>query len=272
MARSGETGVFYPLPLPFRTLLRASCTLLGEKAPEGDYPPPKNAGFAGPHSREGEKCPQKPPKHPPGGRQGAGARRARLGGKPPARSEVELVRGLCRRAPRRPPAPAPSRGSSHTLPPPHNRGAQSKLSNARAENRHAPLTQSKRSLFQMKKSKSNSRRSPANYAPTLDKEASILRKRLIDEYSINDQAGLLLLDTALEAFSRMRAAQKLIAQHGELLADRFGQLQRNPAVGIERDSRVAMLQALRALNLDLEPLHKTAGRPPSHPGVTDHAD
>ena len=77
----------------------------------------------------------------------------------------------------------------------------------------------------------------------------------------NDSAGLLLLETALRAFDRMTDAQALIVEHGMVSGDRFGQLRPNPACVIERDSRAAMLMALKSLNLDLEPLHQRPGRP-----------
>ena len=56
---------------------------------------------------------------------------------------------------------------------------------------------------------------------------------------------------------RMRGAQALIKRHGLMVKSRA-----NPAVMIERDSRLAMLRALRQLNLDLEPLRDGPGRPP----------
>ena len=77
----------------------------------------------------------------------------------------------------------------------------------------------------------------------------------------NDSAGLLLLETALRAFDRMTQAQALIVEHGLVTVDRHAQLRPNPACVIERDSRAAMLMALKSLNLDLEPLHQRPGRP-----------
>jgi P27 family predicted phage terminase small subunit len=96
----------------------------------------------------------------------------------------------------------------------------------------------------------------------LSKEARSLWQRLVDEYSIEDAGGLCLLERGLEAFDRMRQAQNLIKKHGAVQKDRFGQLRPNPATVIERDSRAAMLAALKALNLDLEPLRDGPGRPP----------
>lgn len=104
----------------------------------------------------------------------------------------------------------------------------------------------------------NSRNAP----PGLSVAARGWWKKLIAEYEIADQAGLLLLQTALEAFDRMKQAQKLIKQDGAVVNDRFGQPRAHPAATIERDARAAMLSALKALNLDLEPLRDGAGRPP----------
>ena len=96
--------------------------------------------------------------------------------------------------------------------------------------------------------------------PTLSAEARAWWRKLTSEYAIRDEGGLLLLGTALQAFDRMRDAQRSIAEQGVTFLDRYGQPRLNPAAQVERDSRVGMLQALRALHLDVEPLGKP-GRP-----------
>lgn len=101
--------------------------------------------------------------------------------------------------------------------------------------------------------------------PQLSDAAADLWGKIIAEWEL-DGAGRLILASGLEAYDRMRAAQKLIEEHGLVAPDRFGQLKANPAVLIERDSRAAMLQALKALHLDLEPLNDGPGRPPAKPG------
>ncbi|MBU5635493.1 phage terminase small subunit P27 family [Geomonas sp. Red69] len=95
----------------------------------------------------------------------------------------------------------------------------------------------------------------------LSKEARNLWDRLLKEYDIGDEAGLLILQTGLEAFDRMRDAQAVIAKEGLTVKDRFDQPKAHPLTTVERDSRAAMLAALKALNLDLEPLQDRAGRP-----------
>jgi hypothetical protein len=83
-----------------------------------------------------------------------------------------------------------------------------------------------------------------------------------DEYSITDSAGLALLTRAAECVDRMDAAQVAIAEHGELVIDRYGSPKLNPACALEKDARSGFLAAIRALNLDLEPLRDGPGRPP----------
>ena len=81
------------------------------------------------------------------------------------------------------------------------------------------------------------------------------------EYGITDAAGMALLSRAAECVDRMTAAQSSIAKHGELVVDRYGAPKLNPACILEKDARNGFLAAVRALNLDLEPLRDGAGRP-----------
>jgi len=95
----------------------------------------------------------------------------------------------------------------------------------------------------------------------LSKEAKALWARLLKEYNIEDEAGLLILQTAMESFDRMRESQAIIKTEGMQVTDRFDQKKAHPLTTVERDSRAAMLAALKALNLDLEPLQDRPGRP-----------
>ena len=96
---------------------------------------------------------------------------------------------------------------------------------------------------------------------TLSTEARRWWARLLDEYGIDDPAGLLLLQTSLEAFDRMKDAQKRIKKDGAIIKDRFDQLRAHPAITTERDGRAQMLMAMKSLNLDIEPLRDGPGRP-----------
>ncbi len=95
----------------------------------------------------------------------------------------------------------------------------------------------------------------------LSREAKNLGKKLIDEYSIDDSGGLAILNMALEAFDRVKEAQKIIKREGMTVQDRWGQVKAHPLCCVERDSRAQFLQALKALNLDIEPLRDRPGRP-----------
>lgn len=77
-----------------------------------------------------------------------------------------------------------------------------------------------------------------------------------------DDASLIILESALEAFDRMRQAQALLAEEGLVVKDRFGQDKAHPAAAIERDAKGTMLRHIKALGLDLEPLNDRPGRQP----------
>ena len=105
--------------------------------------------------------------------------------------------------------------------------------------------------------KNNEHRAPTGLSPV----AKSWWKKLMDEYSIDDQAGLLILETALRAMDRMTMASELVDKHGAVVIDKFNQLKANPACAVERDSRAAMMGALKSLNLDLEPLANPGRQP-----------
>ena len=81
---------------------------------------------------------------------------------------------------------------------------------------------------------------------SLSREAKAWWRQLIDEYEIDDRAGLLVLQTALEAFDRMRDAQKVVGEDGMVVLDRFRQQKAHPMLTVERDARSQMIQALKA--------------------------
>jgi P27 family predicted phage terminase small subunit len=95
----------------------------------------------------------------------------------------------------------------------------------------------------------------------LSDEARQWWRELQKEYAIIDAAGLLLLQTGMEAHDRMKAAAADIERDGQMVADRFGQMKPHPLLATERDARAQLIAALKALNLDLEPLRDGPGRP-----------
>ena len=72
---------------------------------------------------------------------------------------------------------------------------------------------------------------------------------MVAEFEIDDAAGALLLQTALEARDRMRECQKKIKADGTTVTDRFGQVRGHPLLSAERDARSAMLAAIKQLQL-----------------------
>ena len=108
----------------------------------------------------------------------------------------------------------------------------------------------------------NSAPQPPKAPKGLSREACRWWRRLTTEYEIGDDAGRLILMTALEAFDRMREAQAVLTLDGLTIKDRFDQVKAHPLCVVERDNRAQMLSALKALNLDIEPLRDGPGRPP----------
>jgi P27 family predicted phage terminase small subunit len=87
--------------------------------------------------------------------------------------------------------------------------------------------------------------------PRLSKEAGEWWRKLTGLYNFDDPQ-LLVLQTALESFDRMREAQKALQRNGGLtIRDRFSQPKPHPATVVERDSRSGMLQSLKLLGVDL---------------------
>lgn len=84
----------------------------------------------------------------------------------------------------------------------------------------------------------------------LSTEARRQWSRLRDDFAIDDAAGLLLLQSALEAFDRLQDARRTLATEGAITRDRWGQPKPHPALGVERDAATRMHSALRLLKLE----------------------
>ena len=84
----------------------------------------------------------------------------------------------------------------------------------------------------------------------LSVEAKKLWQGLFNDYSLNDAAGLLLLQSACEAYDRLQEARKVLDKEGAVFSDRWGQRKTHPAAGVERDARTQMHSALRLLKLE----------------------
>lgn len=95
----------------------------------------------------------------------------------------------------------------------------------------------------------------------LSPAAKRLWRDLMAEYALSDVAAKAILTAGLEAFDRMSAAKTLLDADGPVIEDRWKQKKMHPAACIEKDSRAAWMAALKALNLDIEPLRDGPGRP-----------
>lgn len=78
-----------------------------------------------------------------------------------------------------------------------------------------------------------------------------LWEQITAEHDITDTAKLLILRLALEAFCRMRRAQKALGEEGGVTETHMGAQKVHPLVTVERDCRTAMFQAFRLLGADL---------------------
>jgi P27 family predicted phage terminase small subunit len=88
----------------------------------------------------------------------------------------------------------------------------------------------------------------------LSDEAKKLFRTIQKEWTIGEEPGITILLTACQSLDRMREAQKILADEGALVKDRFGASKLHPATQLEKEARAHLLQALKALNLDLESL------------------
>ena len=91
-------------------------------------------------------------------------------------------------------------------------------------------------------------RPPAN----LSSEAKAWFKKLVDEFPIDDAAGLMLLQQTCESLDRLREAQGILHREGVVILDRFKQPRQHPATLVERDARNQLVKCIRMLDLDIE--------------------
>jgi P27 family predicted phage terminase small subunit len=83
----------------------------------------------------------------------------------------------------------------------------------------------------------------------LSSEAKRLWTKLQSDFVIDDEAGKLILQSALEAFDRVQEARALLAKEGSVTRDRWGQAKQHPASLVEASARAQMHSALRLLKL-----------------------
>ena len=89
--------------------------------------------------------------------------------------------------------------------------------------------------------------------------------RVMAEYDIADSGGMEMLCQACQALDRAEALRTEIDRDGEVIRVR-GSVREHPALKHELASRSFVVRALARLNLNVEPLRPSAGRPPGPRG------
>lgn len=96
---------------------------------------------------------------------------------------------------------------------------------------------------------------------SLSSEARALWEKIVTAYEMTEPHTLAILQTALEAFDRMKEAGEIIRRDGIQVMDRFDRYKKNPMIDVERDCRRQFYDGMRMLNLDIDPLRDGPGRP-----------
>ena len=98
---------------------------------------------------------------------------------------------------------------------------------------------------------------PAHLAPeTADWWCAVLGDYELEAHHLR------LLRLACESWDRCQQAREILDRDGLTTGTESGGLKAHPAVGIERDARLAFARLLRELDLDAEPPQERA-RPPA---------
>ena len=90
----------------------------------------------------------------------------------------------------------------------------------------------------------------------ITKEGKLLKKAILDEFDISDQAGQAILNQAIESYCRMREAAEIVNRDGLTYVNRFNEVREHPSLNTERKSRAQFLGALKQLSLDILPIAK----------------
>jgi hypothetical protein len=111
--------------------------------------------------------------------------------------------------------------------------------------------------FPLQASSRKAPRPPKN----LGKSGKTLWRQVQTEYGIQDAGGLAHLLQACRAEDDLVSWRERVSRDGAVVKDRFNQLKPHPLV-----AQIAVMEAVRrsalvALNLNVEPLHDSVGRP-----------
>ncbi|MCE9589578.1 MAG: hypothetical protein K8S99_03545 [Planctomycetes bacterium] len=87
---------------------------------------------------------------------------------------------------------------------------------------------------------------------------------VVGEFELEDHHKK-LLTLAAESWDMNTQAREALAEHGLTYTDRFSTPRARPEVGIERDSKITFMRALRELGLDVDAPGEAARPPTIHP-------
>ena len=90
----------------------------------------------------------------------------------------------------------------------------------------------------------------------LSSEAQKIFDGIQKEYDIQDEAGILLLQSAMESWDMCRNAEKEIEKYGLVIEDKYTKVKANPACTVLKEHKTLMLNYLKALNLDFSTIEQ----------------
>ncbi len=94
----------------------------------------------------------------------------------------------------------------------------------------------------------------------LNKEAQTLFDEIKYQYELDDPSSIAILKLACESLQIIRDCEKIIAEEGYYVRDKYQQLRSHPCTVTLKDARSALLQSLKLLNLEGLPT-SNVGRP-----------
>ena len=106
------------------------------------------------------------------------------------------------------------------------------------------------------------KRVPAQPPKELKAPGRALWEGIQQEYAIQDPGGLSHLASACRAADDIARMRNKVSREGDTIKDRFGQIREHPLLAAIRGAEATKRQALKSLNLDIEPLRDKPGRPP----------
>ncbi len=99
---------------------------------------------------------------------------------------------------------------------------------------------------------------------TLSEPAHRLKKAILEQFVFEDDASLAILDSGIQAFDLMSAAQAQVVAEGLTVPGDRGGKKAHPLLSVVRDARSGFLQAMKALRLEIgadEKVSRGPGRP-----------